>query len=241
MTYHPKDGAAPAAPVFSAHDRRIVCVHEAAHAVVASLGGLFVYSVEVAPVGATDWTATGRKGDVISDSLGLCSTSDLTMPYSLALRWNADESTLEGNRAIVRHYLAMLARPQRAECYRAARAHVCLVLAGPIAEAILDGEEPPYWFESECWGTGTPDDVHIAEAISWLLPFRNELDHAIEVTTAALVEHWDCVIRVADALEHAGKLGDELGHLLPNQANWPPSWPPSPRSVRAIKQGGRES
>jgi len=236
MTTRPTDGAASAAPVFSAHDRRITCVHEAAHAVVASLGGLFVYSVEAAPVGATDWTTTGRKGGVVSDVWGLCSTSDLAAPYSLALRWNADESTLEVNRAIVHQYLAILARPYRAECYRAARAYVCMALAGPIAESILAGEDPPYWPESEAYWIGSPDDVHVAESVARLLPFRNELDHAIEVTTAELVEHWDRVIRVADALEQAGKLEDELEHLLTYPAKRPPTWPPSPRSVRRGKE-----
>ncbi|MCK7581565.1 MAG: hypothetical protein MZV65_42010 [Chromatiales bacterium] len=77
--------------------------------------------------------------------------------------------------------------------------YICMALAGPISESILEGEDPPYWFESNSWWTGSPDDVSSAESFARLLPFRNEQEHAIDVTTAALVEHWDRVIRVADA------------------------------------------
>lgn len=236
MTHAPHSGAPSGAPVFSAHDRRVTCVHEAAHAVIAAIGGIFVYSVEVAPAGSTEWTATGRRGGVVTDAWGLCCPSDPPTFYLLARRWNADEGFYECDRAILRQYLATLPSRHRAESYRHARAHVCMCLAGPISESILEGEDPPYWFESESWWTGSPDDVSNAESFARLLPFRNEQDHAIEVTTAALVEHWGCVIRVADALEQAGKLEDELEHLLTYPAKRPPSWPPSPRSVRRGKE-----
>ena len=35
--------------------RWVACVHEAAHAVIASLGGACVYEIAVAPVGSGEW------------------------------------------------------------------------------------------------------------------------------------------------------------------------------------------
>ena len=59
-------------PGLSRYERRLTCVHEAAHAVMYALGGYKIAQVAVAPEGATNWTVKLRKGNVLHDLWGVC-------------------------------------------------------------------------------------------------------------------------------------------------------------------------
>ena len=211
----------------TAKQRRVTCVHEAAHAVMFALGGVSVYRVAVAPVGSTDWTVQGRKGGTYSDLRGVCQASD--SGAEMFLHYTPDE--YGADRAGFRKYLALVGeamrgrvRPEamRRETYRRIRAHVCATLAGNAAEDLLQGEDP--WpREHDCGGR--PDDAAIAEMLAWLLPYRREVDRLHDLTAETLrrPEVWARVLALADELDAAGDLDDDRldRHLPQPLRNWP--------------------
>ena len=161
-------------PVLSAERRRVVCVHEAAHAVVHSFGGSTIYGVEVAPLGATNWTTEGRKGGLLNDLWGVCHISDM-QTYGHLL-WNDEEFSFTADKKGFSALLREMDKHKKGigkEFRRSIRANVCGLLAGPISEGILAGEAKGIWIES----LQPKDDCHIAGALCELLPCRNELDH----------------------------------------------------------------
>ncbi len=216
--------------------RHEVCIHEAAHAVIHALGGGWVYDVEVAPIGCEEWTTEGRKGGMLSDLWGVCRTSDAENVFG-RIWWNEDWDGYECDRAGYRKLLDWLGsgRPNgqriKREARRRLRAWICGSIAGPMADAIYGGEEEPggIWLEPEYM---RGEDLTVAEALSWFLPYRAEYDFLASVTERALREPdlWGMVLRLADELEKAGCLGCEeesfhrLRYLLPEpRRNWPPS------------------
>jgi hypothetical protein len=218
--------------------RRVVCVHEAGHAVIHALGGSIVHRVAVAPEGSDDtWTIEGRKGGTLTDLWGVCQASDF-IEMDRAMTWNEAEMTWECDRkrfdaqlrqveAQLVEHRARYARRYVQESRRIVRAHICGGIAGPAAEQIFNGEE--VWLDEPDDHSNATEDIVIAQARSWLLPYRNEYTHAVEVTEAALrrSDIWERVIRLADELERLGDMDDELDGLLPDPL---PGWPSSPGS-----------
>ncbi len=206
----------------TARRRREICVHEAAHAVVHAIGGATVYAVEVAPKGATDWVAEGRKGGILTDLWGCCQTSDA--PGWMFIRW--DEDGYCGNRKGYTNLLHKLDSHYRGSSKaqrRQLRAYICGTLAGPIADAIREGQpEGSIYLEPE-WERY--EDLTVAEALCWLLPFRKEFDRLATETERILrePETWRAVLRLANALESAGRIEyDGLQHYLPcYRQHWP--------------------
>ncbi len=212
----------------TARHRREVCVHEAAHAVVHAIGGASVYGVEVAPEGVADWVTEDRKGGLLADLWGCCHTSDA--PGWMFIRWD-DEGFggyYKGDRkgyANLLHQLDSRYRGSSKEQRRQLRAYICGALAGPIADAIREGQpEGSIYLEPE-YERG--EDLTVAEALCWLLPFRKEFDRLATETERVLrePETWQAVMRLADALETAGTMEEELIDFLPAPRR---SWPPSP-------------
>ncbi len=232
----PLSTASMTMPALTAERRREVCIHEAAHAVVYALGGAFVDRVAVAPEHATEWTTLGRKGAVLTHLWGVCSASD--PPCLLCLEWSvndgdytADRKTFTAMIRTIEHDLAELkisrASQFGVEQRRQLRAHVCAIMAGPVADAIHSGKD----VEDELdWWDILPnrgDDLTTARAMTLLLPFRREYEHAVRVTEDVLrrPEVWDRVLRLAAELERVGDL-DDVQPFLPDRL---PEWPPSPR------------
>ena len=221
--------------------RRGVCIHEAAHAVIHALGGSFVYLLAVAPEDATSWEVHGRKGDLLTDLWGVCSGSDW---WSVYVRWSYERGEyVTDRRGFAKHLREMErqiseryrseglpARKTAAEQRRVARLHVCVSMAGPVADAIVAGEDVEDaldWWSVDWYDRG--NDLAVAAAIAGVLPYRNEYQHAVQVTEEALrrPEIWAAVIRLADELERVGRLENEaLDPFLPPADR---SWPPSPR------------
>ena len=219
-------------------ERRATCVHEAGHAIIHALGGDFIYRVAVAPEGATDWQVEGRKGGILTDLWGMCSPSDLSYPFPLAfMTWDEDEWAYRTNRAGFTAMLKDLDRQAREQGMRvgmlahqrnALRRHLFGALAGPIAEALHMGEDshdatfPDGWHDEG-------HDISKAAAYASLLPWRNEYEHAQELTEQTLLrpDVWGMVLRLADELERVGNIEDGIEAFLPAPV---PNWPPSPRA-----------
>lgn len=207
--------------------RKEVCIHEAAHAVIHAIGGSYIYSLAVAPVGAQSWQYTGRKGAILTELWGCCCISD--HPATMFLKWDAEAGYMSADRNSFRAYVNQLSKAMKRELRRSFRAHACGTLAGPMADAILQGEiDAETYLESDCYH---PDDISISEATTWLLPFRNEFDYLTTVTKQALrtLEIWERVLKLADALEQAGTMENDIDDYLPERV---PNWPKSPRSIK---------
>lgn len=213
----------------TAQQRREVCVHEAAHAVVHALGGVWVYGLGVAPEGASDWETEDRKGYLMADLWGCCHTSDA--PVWRFIQW--DDEGFGGYNSDWKGYadlLRQLDKHQRgssAAQLRELRAHICGTLAGPIADAIREGR-PEGGICLGLYDSGEFDDVTKAEAFCCLLPFYEEFHHLATETERILrvPETWQVVMHLADALEAAGTLKEELRDFLPaSRRSWPPSSP----------------
>jgi hypothetical protein len=219
--------------------RKRICVHEAAHAVIAALAGESVRRLSVVPEDSPldkKWKIKGRKGNLVSDLWGLCESSHNFLPFGF-LRWIKDKSTYQadskGFRSRVRQIAQLMASERgplavkkfEAETRRRLRAEICVLVAGPIADEIFRGEDEPIYLWDEDPSPG--DDVSKAEALSRLLPFRNEFETAVATTEKALrdPELWEMVIRLADELEKRGDL-EEFDGFLPKPR---PCWPRSPR------------
>jgi hypothetical protein len=224
--------------ILTKEQRRAVCVHEAGHAVIFALGGARIHRLAVAPEGDDGtWTIDSRKGGTLTDLWGVCQPSDF-WEMQMRLTWNEAELTWEADRkgfdAFMRQMQAHLAecrspyaRRYIAETRRIVRAHVCGCIAGPAAEQIFNGGD--VWLDEAVDYSNATEDIVIAQARSWLLPYRNEYTHAVEVTEAALrrPDIWERVIRLADELERLGDMEDELDGFLPDAL---PGWPSSPGS-----------
>ena len=213
-----------------------VCVHEAAHAVIHSLGGAWAYQIAVAPVGASNWTFEGRKGAVLTDLWGAYAGSD---PGSVIvyIKWGPNEFDFEADKAGYRSYLgrasSMLPTPRqsrqfREESDRQLRAHIANCLAGPLADQITAGE--PFTPGLEPRACSRHDDVCQAWSLACLLPGAQgvELEHIEAQTMAALQSSdvWGAVQDLARKLERDDVVDDFDGLLLEPV----PGWPFSPRS-----------
>ena len=221
----------------SKQSRKEICVHEAAHGVIAALAGVFVHRLSVAPEGwplDADWQIKTRKGVVVSNLLGVCESSEDYLPFQF-LEWIEDESVYQadrkGFRSMVRQRAELLAAKRGSvaeygtEARRRVRAHICVLVAGPIGEGIFAGIDEPIYLEDD--DPFPSHDLTKAEALSLLLPYRNEYKTACASTEKALrdPELWGMVIRLADELEQKGDL-KECEKFLPKRR---PCWPRSSR------------
>ena len=210
-------------------ERRILCIHEAAHAVIAGLAGVFVEKV----------VAGVASGYCIKDGF-------LVQPEFL--RWDEDAGQYHSDRAAFEAYFREVERQINAwdaatkksagiadtvrntllTTRRAVRADLCVLLAGPIAEAIVANEETWSLVVEFDFDTDNVKDYDIpkALALAGLLPSAKELEHA-RINTEAMLrrpEIWDRVQALADLLEQRGELCEELDVMLPPaQRGWPTS------------------
>jgi hypothetical protein len=231
-------------PALTREMRRAVCVHEAGHAVMFALGGAWVYRVAVAPEGATEWSALGRKGAHLADLWGVCCPSD--SPGFRYVHWDEESGDWGADLASflrIQNFLEEQHPGSKREGWRQVRAHVCGSLGGPAAEQIHDGVAP--WLDSCGESSDGFDDAKNAQAHAWLLPWRGELEHprTLTVQTLKRPEVWALVIRLADALELAGDMENLTGFLPAPVENWAPSLRarrPVPFAVALMTQSASE-
>ncbi len=207
-----------------------VCVHEAAHAVIHSLGGAWAYQIAVAPTGVSSWTFTGRKGSTSTDLWGAYQGADLPLGVFACIEW--DGAYFEADKNAYRRYVARdvadarsarQARLIREEHHRQLRAYIANLFAGPLTAQILDGEHfRPGLQPHDC---SPDDDVQKAWGLACLLPGAQgvELEHIETQTMAALqrADVWGAVQDLARQLEHDGVVDDFDGFLLEPVTGWP--------------------
>lgn len=228
-----------------------VCIHEAAHAVIFSLNHIsWVYSIEVAPEGATEWVTTGSCNNQRDDLWGICRQDESTTIHQRLIRWDEENGDYVCHVKFEQEYYKLmlkLAREKHSimnpkekfsskhfknEYWRNLRAFIAGTLAGGIAEDIFNNEEidAESLYYAGVWACDPTYDVTIAGALCRFLPqrhFLEEFEHLVKETERTLrrPELWDRVIKLAKALEREGKIEDEeLEQYLPEPAsNWPPS------------------
>lgn len=207
-----------------------MCIHEAAHAVIFSLGGAFIYRLAVAPEGCTDWVTQGRKGGVLTDLWGICSPSDTSSLFFL--KWDDEKECYRADKAGFEKAYGQTNKKVLPQSRREIRAHICARLAGPIADEIHEGQDEGIYVEVE---TGRSHDSASAYGLSLLLPWRNEYDSLTTVTEQALrrPDVWAMVIRLARELERVGDM-EEFDGFLPDAVE---GWPSSPRAKKPIVIG----
>lgn len=215
--------------VLTQERRRAVCVHEAAHAVVTALTGGHVYRLQVAPVCVTSFEAESRKGGIIQDIWGSMSTSDLYI-RSEWLKWDAENYEFSCDRGKFESFWRAIDDRTLTAQRALLRKHICMLLAGDIAQNIHDVVDWDIWRIWDQVPNGPGDDSAKAIGLARLLPWCNELECMFEQTEAALKTPrvWAHVVAVADELERLGDMDD----LYTNEALLPDAvegWPASPR------------
>lgn len=216
-------------PKLTKERRRSVCVHEAGHAVISALCGIFVFRVAVAPEGAESWEIESRKGKMMTDLWGVCFTSDAPIDIGLLLEWSEEDGFYRVNRQneqLMGGFEILQEARHVAYVRHKLRAHICGLLAGPLAEQIYEDEGVSVSFPD---GGDPAGDIEIAMGLSRLIQSLRgvEFDHAARITEAALMnpEVWAMVLRLADELERVGDIDEGLEAFLPAKV---PDWPTSP-------------
>lgn len=197
-------------------DRFSVCVHEAAHAVILSLGGFYLHKVEVAPEGVSEWTTTGINGDCIDVFGGIC-ISHNTLLVSHLVQWDDEKKMFIPDTNRFSKIMLNFGKYEVAEERRKIRAYIVGTLAGIVAEVVFGKGERKI---------DSPNhDVEIAKAMSCFLPRPDESEYLANETERVLREPeiWEKVLCLARALELSGALEDhELRSFLPKKRkNWP--------------------
>lgn len=209
----------------SADDRRAGCVHVAAHATVAALGGVTVHELAVAELGATRWRYDCPLGHWTVERWAGCTVADDLAHVWLAFaQWSPPDRAYRVNVEGYGRMMRPMPAHQRASTWHRLRAHLCLLLAGPMAEHWHTAGAWPWRSDDERqWPDG--DDAK-ARALARLLPGLEGYQRCAQATRRALeeVQTWDGVQALADALEAVGRLdGEHLTRLLPPHR---PGWPP---------------
>lgn len=205
--------------------RKEVCVHEAAHAVVNSLGGRAVFGLAVAPVNATELKYTGSRGNERDDIWGICDSGGSS--YNIYIRHATNGFDKIPDKVGFEEFLSLYKTRGGIEAVeevkRQVRVEICSALAGPAAEAMYLQKDPGLFIELEQAASG---DVIKAHALSELL--SDEFEYASLLRqTCELIEQpdvWSNILLLADALEQSGTLGegeDEIPHLPESLDGWP--------------------
>lgn len=204
-------------------ERRATCIHEAGHAVAFALGGTPVYRLVVAPEGASAWRTECRNGlRACSDLWGLCEKAELVLPRHF-MRWMMNEGCLHPDG---RGFETLLETPEgqaQIEGFSAAlqqqiQTHVVALVAGPVAEDLHQ------LGQVALSSPMAQHDLDRAASLARLLPQPKGFDRARPLAEAALrrPDIWNAVLQVANALEAAGDLSQDLACLLPPAE---PGWP----------------
>lgn len=221
----------PTAQALSAEERRFTCIHEAAHAAVHGVAGMGLVGVKVAEVGAQSFQAEGHPDLTLVSQWGMERfDGNPVMPGFMP--WS-EEDGYKGNRPAFDEYLEFMDAQVKSEpvfsvgIRQLVRAHLCAILAGPIAESIARGSVVEARLGDE---RGELDDLARVTGLLDLITDAGDDRHAMfkhfqGETGKLLCEPgvWSAVTGMADLLEKQGELGNaELTRLAPD---WRPEWP----------------
>lgn len=223
---------------YNEKQRWVACVHEAAHAVIASLGGAGVHEIAVASVGSGQWDGDYDEYDKSVSHLvraGYCRMSGVGVEICFS-RWDSNENLYRVDRRAFSKFMRdSHPRKLRDELRRQLRAQVCSLLAGPISEEILWYPDDPGSVPLDPADIQSPnDDFNKAMRTAELLSGRKEGWRLMDLTEAKLREEavWDSVLTLARLLAEKGKLSYEeipLPDVL--GLDWPPSRPRGKQAV----------
>ncbi|AUT67020.1 hypothetical protein [Paraburkholderia hospita] len=219
-------------PELTQEHRRAVCFREAGRAIIHALGGAHVYRVAVAPTGSTSWHYQPRKGREEVDLFGVCEASDAPS-VTMHVQWDDEAEQFIGDREGFERLVEqarsveLKGQPPKSpgenleEWRRLVRACACSRLAGSVAAYVYTQRA----FEMEVARADAEfeHDLAVADGISQLLP-PGTLGHLVRVTVEALRTPaiWAQVTTLAEELERAGDMADQLSDYLPEpQAGWP--------------------
>ena len=205
-------------------DRYKVCVHEAAHAVIFALGGLFIERLEVAPEGCINFSTVSRRGLTTTDLWGHCTPIHMLNLFEF-VHWNENSDCYIADKAGWKEMLKLKSRELVSIAKHAVRVLICGYLAGPIADEIQEGEaldHGPAWLEP----TGQErHDLDKAYGLSQLSVWRNEYGALAALTEQTLRRPnvWAMVVKLACELERVGDMRNFDGFLPDAVAGWPSS------------------
>ena len=218
-------------------ERWAVCVHEAAHAVIASLGDKYVNEIAVAPVGSGEWERDYNENDKAlcrAARVGYCNTPDAEVNSDF-LWWDGYQCKYQVKRhKFLKHVRDHISQWYQEHYLRELRAQVCMYLAGPISEVILLYPDTPGKVPIEPLNMQSPnDDFMRAMGIAELISGEMEFWRLMDLTEAKLREDavWQSVLTLARLLSEKGVLSKyEIPLPNPLGPNWPP---PRPRRRKA--------
>jgi hypothetical protein len=218
--------------------RWAVCVHEAAHAVVASLGDKYVYEIAVAPVGSGEWDRDYDEYDkkrCFAHRAGYCNTPDVDVDSEF-LWWDRYQCIYQVKRhKFQKHVRDHIPQWSQAHYLRELRAQVCMLLAGPISDVILLYPDTPGKVPIEPLNFRSPNDDFVkAMGIAKLMSGEMEFWRLMGLTESKLREDtvWQSVLTLARLLSEKGVLSKyEIPLPNPLGPDWPP---PRPRRKRAV-------
>ena len=212
--------------------RRRICIRVAAKAVIYSYGGAPIDKVAVAPIGATNnWSSTSRRGTESKGIWGICHHGNGMLPLGMLdfhgiLRWDDKEEQMIADKKPLLEYINHFSKVPgyESEFYRQFRVEICGLMAGDIADAVMDGVEDGQVcidFGYLDWSGG----LHYADGLCRLLPFNDEWICWASETERLLrtPEIWHSVLNLADELERVGCLGgdDDVPYLPVWDRIWP--------------------
>ena len=221
----------PNARTLSAEERRFTCIHEAAHAAVHGVAGMGLIGVKVADIGATSFQAEGQTNLTLVSEWGM-ERFDGNPVMPSFMPWT-EKDGYKGNRPAFDEYLAFMDKQVKSEPVfsvgigQLVRAHLCAILAGPLAESIARGiqaDADPGHDRDELG-----DMARVAGLLDLITDARDDriavFKHFQDETGKLLCEPgvWSAVTGIADLLEKHGELGNaDLARLAPD---WRPDWP----------------
>lgn len=211
--------------------RRELCIHQAAHAVIHALGGNRPSRVALPPSGGV-LGALGACGVRVVEGVWL--EHPTWEIVSRCLRWDGRWRTYAADRRRFAQDLRGIEHQAAADHRRMARSFICGYLAGPIAEAILTGQDVHEVTDEGRIDIHDPiDDLCVADAIARVLPFHEEFSTAVQATEDALRRPaiWAMVQTLAEQLDRVGDIEDLDGWLPRRDRRWPRS--PRSSAVRA--------
>jgi hypothetical protein len=207
--------------------RKLICIHEAGHAVVASVCGKYVEGLHVAPLGATHLEYTSRRGRTRKDISGIC-VSDSVYDYYIKVPLRLDEYKArkdDFDSFLADFFVDKKNKDDLIEDFkRGLRGQICELLAGAITEGI-------YLNKKVDWDTSLDDfGTDMEQAFAYCDLF-DTYDFSLLVSeTEKLLrtkEIWDNLLKLADLLEQAGSLepdGEDDIPFLPGEIEgWPPT------------------